>query len=535
MLNARVSACNVGSVLSRCSTDCRISQSVANGWSFVHSAAFRLVVIRSGPAARTRSMGSSRRLGVPRPARTRPVTVREASSKHTSSSLPRRFPSALVTVAFCRSDTPSAAGASTGRSGQLSARRSTCPSADWMAVADTGPSSRPVARSMSWSCRLSGRSCTPRTRPRKLPKTSATPPSRISSRRPVGSGRAMGATAKGTATPPGRRIITRPAAAMATTQPPMMMMAASVRSMPHGIMTERRSGLRQVATAESDQRQELMQQGAGEERGEFPMVVLGQHLNEVESNEVDAAQTADEAQRVAAAWPANLRRSGAGSEPWVDEVDIERQEHRASADPLAHLREHLVNATTQQLLGRNQVKAQCPSRAPVLGAVQRPADPELHRPPGGAQPFFDRPLAPGSMGITLAPVAVPGVGVRVEIDQSDPAMPLRHRTELTQRDAMVASNGKRDDAGLENRTQTLDDHRVARLDIARNHGKIAGVHHREVIEDLDLVLDVVGTQQAGRFPDRRRAESAADPVADAGVERNANDGRIDAIHVGHLR
>src|SRR5207237_8597975 len=96
-----------------------------------------------------------------------------------------------------------------------------------------------------------------------------------------------------------------------------------------------------------------------------------------------------------------------------------------AADPLDDLGQDVVNASLEQRLGRNQMQAQGLRTAAILGPVQGSADAELHRPRGVDQSFLDRSATPGAVGVALSPVVVPGVCVRVEIDQAERAMPLQ--------------------------------------------------------------------------------------------------------------
>src|SRR5438128_2447568 len=532
----RCAARSVGSAASWSMTACRISQSVAKGCSFIQSLLRKSVTTLPGPTSWTRAMGTRRRLGVPRPAMTRDVTLPEAGSKHTSRRRPRRLPSAPLTDMSRRSVAALASDPS-GDSIHDSARRTTRPSAERMADAGTNwvSSPRPVPSSMLCSSWLSGRSWTASTRPRTLPRTSAFPPSRISSRRLGGAPVAPVAAASRTRIPPGRSAITRPATAMPTTQALMITMAKNVRSMPLAIMPESRfAGALAVATAKRDQRQELVQQRPRQQRGDLARVVLRLHLDQVEPDELDPAQSPDQSQSIPAARSADFGRPGPWGEARIDEIDVEGKKDRTVANAPADFGQHVIYAARQKLLGRDEMKAECPGATPVLGSVQRTADPELDCALRIDQPFFDGTLAPRAVGVPLAPIAVPGVGVRVEIDQAYRAMALGDRPQLAERNAVVAADRQWDDARIQDRAQAVEHHLVTGLDVARHHGQVAGVDHREMVEDLDLLLHVIRAQQSRCLADRRRPEATPDPVADPGIEGNAHDRRVDLGHIAHL-
>src|SRR6202165_3596814 len=104
------------------------------------------------------------------------------------------------------------------------------------------------------------------------------------------------------------------------------------------------------------------------------------------------------------------------------EIDVKGEKDWPVADPLADFGQHIVDATYQQFLGRDQMKGECPRATAVVRSVQGTADAELDLTFRIDQAFLDGALAPGAMRVPLAPVAVPGIGVRVEVDQADRAV-----------------------------------------------------------------------------------------------------------------
>ena len=90
-----------------------------------------------------------------------------------------------------------------------------------------------------------------------------------------------------------------------------------------------------------------MEQGAGEQRRDLAVVVLRLDLDEIETDEIEAPQSAHEPERIAAAWPADFRRPRPRRESRIDEVDVEAEKDRALADPREHLRQHSVDTALQ--------------------------------------------------------------------------------------------------------------------------------------------------------------------------------------------
>src|SRR5436189_28464 len=76
----------------------------------------------------------------------------------------------------------------------------------------------------------------------------------------------------------------------------------------------------------------------------------------------------------------------------------------------------------------------------VLGAVERPADPDLDHPPRVHVPLLHRAAERRAVEELRAEVLVPGVRVGVEVDDAERAVATRERPEDGQRDRMVAAD-----------------------------------------------------------------------------------------------
>src|SRR6266850_3463243 len=264
------------------------------------------------------------------------------------------------------------------------------------------------------------------------------------------------------------------------------------------------------------------------------MVVLRLNLDQVEPDQIEAAQPAHQPERIAAGRSPDFGRAGPWREARVNEIDVKAQEDRTLPDALEHLGQNLTDASLQERLGRDQVEAQRSRAVAIRWSIQRASDAELYRPRGIDQPFLDRPATPRAMGVPLSPVVVPGIRVRIEIDQTDRSVPLEDRAELSQGYGVVPAKSERDYSGIQDRLQPFFDDRVRGLHVSRYHRQVARVDRGDELEDVDVLLDVVRPQQPRRFANGRRAESAADPVAHRGVERDPDERGVDAGHVHHI-
>ena len=128
-----------------------------------------------------------------------------------------------------------------------------------------------------------------------------------------------------------------------------------------------------------------------------------------------------------------------------------------------------------------------------------------------------------------APAVRGRVGVSIEVD--DPDAPrssyLGDRRRGRPGDRMVAAQDDRDSASLGDLTDLAVDHRVAAFDPRGNDVGVAGIHHGQDVQRLDVELERVdGATRVLRIADRPRPEPGARPMADGVVERCAHDGHV---------
>src|SRR5262245_17740571 len=98
------------------------------------------------------------------------------------------------------------------------------------------------------------------------------------------------------------------------------------------------------------EREELIGDIGGEQRGDLPWIVGRKHLHHIAGHEAQALQSTQETQRLPAGGATDLGRAGARGVGGVDEVHVEGKERGARGDPLAHRLAHRLDAPLAQLV-----------------------------------------------------------------------------------------------------------------------------------------------------------------------------------------
>ena len=159
------------------------------------------------------------------------------------------------------------------------------------------------------------------------------------------------------------------------------------------------------------------------------------------------------------------------------------------------------------------------SSVEVLLAVQRAAGADVGEGLGVEDALLDGPAERGAVGVLGAEVGVPGVEVRVEVEQRDRAVLLGDRAQQRQRDGVVAAEGHQAGAGAEQLVGRGLDRLDGLVDVERVRGDVAGVRDLGEGEGGGVLRRVVRAQQPGRLADRVAAEAGAGPVGDARSRR----------------
>ena len=120
---------------------------------------------------------------------------------------------------------------------------------------------------------------------------------------------------------------------------------------------------------------------------------------------------------------------------------------------------------------------------------------------------------------------VAGVGVRVEVDHHDVAVPVEVRDGGRGRpgDRVVAADDDGQDAATRDLGHAIEDGGLRELPHAVADDGIPVVDHLEVVEHLDAEIEVVRAGVVGVRAHRARAEAGARAVRGVVVPRGADD------------
>jgi hypothetical protein len=125
--------------------------------------------------------------------------------------------------------------------------------------------------------------------------------------------------------------------------------------------------------------------------------------------------------------------------------------------------------------------------------------------------------------------------VRVEVDDGDRAVRGVHRPQQRERDRVIAAEGQQSRRPLEQVAGAALDFGDGLADVERVDADVARVRDLAGGERRHPQGRVVRAQQPGGLPDVTRAEAGAGPVADPGIERDAEDRDVGPRHVAQPR
>ena len=199
--------------------------------------------------------------------------------------------------------------------------------------------------------------------------------------------------------------------------------------------------------------------------------------------------------------------------------------------------DHLPDASFPHLL--HEVPGHLLLAHPGEHVRRRPvaAQSDLHEVAPADRARLDQPAHRRAVRGQVAFEAVGGVGVRVELDDTDVAraIVLRHRRDVRICDGVVAPEDDGDGACGEDLSDARLDLAMARLERGRKTFRVAIVDHAELRERIDSERDAGsrgrGDGEVVGLPDRARAEARTGSVRYTLVERRADDRHVGVLQV----
>src|SRR3989449_7986471 len=178
----------------------------------------------------------------------------------------------------------------------------------------------------------------------------------------------------------------------------------------------------------------------GEQRGYLTgAVVWGGNLDDFRARERVTGEGPYQHKRLESREPADLGGAARRGERRIDGVDVERTVDR----PAAQARELLRHPGGPLLLHRLDAGDLDPVlvvEGEVLGAVQRTADPDLDHASGLDEPLLHGAAERCAVEELRAEVLVPGVGVGIEVYETESSVAARERAQDTERHGVIAAD-----------------------------------------------------------------------------------------------
>src|SRR5690606_9703435 len=109
----------------------------------------------------------------------------------------------------------------------------------------------------------------------------------------------------------------------------------------------------------------------GRHSGDLGVVVGRSHLGDIRTDQIEATESAQDLEQLAARDAAGLGGAGTGSVGRIHDVHIDRDVERAVADAVAELRDDLVDALAEYVAGGDDAEAEATVVLEVALAVER--------------------------------------------------------------------------------------------------------------------------------------------------------------------
>ena len=292
-----------------------------------------------------------------------------------------------------------------------------------------------------------------------------------------------------------------------------------------------------------DQRAQRLDDNAhAQQRRNVGRVIRRRDLDNFEPADALRDHKPEELQRFTRQKAAGLGPTGAGHEPAIDRVDIERDVDRVGVLP-GELERDLGRSFPVPASRCRRWSARW-SRA-FSPPARRRAAPANRRCRAGrdSMPTRSEDLSPSTRGGVhpFVEVFLLNIDVAVEVDDADPLRrALCDAPHAGKADRMVAAQHHRQRAGGEDMRDAAGNLVEALLQIGGNGEHVAGVAQCHLLAQIDAELVIVRIVERRDTPDALRPEARAGTVGRAGIERNTYHGGVvsadvaDVLDVGRL-
>jgi hypothetical protein len=205
-------------------------------------------------------------------------------------------------------------------------------------------------------------------------------------------------------------------------------------------------------------------------------VVIGRSdLDHVGADYVEPGQPAQGGEQLPGGEAACLGSAGTGGHPRIHDVDVDRHVHGSDVQPFAHGSDDPVEAEPVVVGAGDHPVPECLGVGQIARGVQRASDPDVQRPVRVDEALLGGPAERRPVRVGLAEVGVPGVEVRVEVQDRDGTVPLVHRPQQGQRDGVITAEREQPIGATEQLVRAGLDGAYGVLDVEGVRGDVTGV------------------------------------------------------------
>src|SRR5215204_3204187 len=289
-----------------------------------------------------------------------------------------------------------------------------------------------------------------------------------------------------------------------------------------------------VPSTRGDQTQQLVGHVGHEESRYLCRIVSRVDFHHVTPNYVNVSESPNQHLSLTACEASHLWCPRARRKRRVYEIHIEGYVSLRISYPLTNPGYDLRYTYLPDLVRAYELEAQLPGIVPVSGVVQRASHPDLDGALRQEEPLLDGASEGRPVGVLLAEVGVPGVGVAVELHESQRSVHGGCGPQLRQGDRVVAAEHYRDDACAVYGLESFRYPPVALLDVAGDDGDVAVVYDREEVEDRDILRRVVRPEQVRDAADALRPEARPDAEGRRRIKGNSDNRSVAIVEVSDV-